>query len=298
NSGSRGNVTLVQEWLNTTGGLVTTKQTSYYDTGMPYQSTDLQNNVMTYSYSSANYGAYLTQTQYPNTGSPPVTHSISGGYDFNTGLLTSFTDQNGQTSKYGYDLLGRVTSASYPDKGSVGVSYTDTVPWQIQKTVATTSSLNKVTNAVFDGLGRSSEAQSHDPDCQVGSELVKVDSTYGNDTTQNTHYNTVTTPYCDTVGTVFGLPSRTDSDNLGRAVKVTQTDGGIVSTSYAANSVGLTSTSTDEAGVTRTSQTDGLGRLTVVWEDPGHKNYETDYGYDTLDNLTSVIQKGDNSGNR
>lgn len=297
-SGPRGNLTLVQEWLNTTGGLVTTKQTSYYDTGMPYQTTDLRNNLTTYSYSSANYGAYLTQTQYPNTGSPAVTHSISGGYDFNTGLLTSFTDQNGQVSNYGYDVLGRVTSASYPDGGSVGVSYTDTVPWQIQKTIAVTGSLNKVTNSAFDGLGRLSEAQSHDPDCQVGSQLIKVDSTYGNDTTQNTHYNTATTPYCDTPGTVFGLPSRTDSDTLGRTVKVTQTDGTLVLNSYAANSVGLTATATDEAGITRTSQTDGLGRLTTVWEDPNGKNYETDYSHDTLDNLISVTQKGDNSGNR
>lgn len=294
-SGPRGNLTLVQEWLNTTGGLVTTKQTSYYDTGMPYHSTDLRNNLTTYSYSSANYGAYLTQTQYPNTGS--VTHSISGGYDFNTGLLTSFSDQNGQPSSYSYDLLGRVTSASYPI-GSVGVSYTDTAPWQIQKTIAVTSSASKVTNSVFDGLGRLSEIQFHDPDCTTGSGLVKADSTYGNDSTQNTHYNTVTTPYCDTPGTVFGLPSRTDSDTLGRTVKVTQTDGTLVLNSYAANSVGLTATATDEAGITRTSQTDGLGRLTTVWEDPNGKNYETDYGYDTLGNMLSVTQKGDNSGNR
>ena len=135
-------------------------------------------------------------------------------------------------------------------------------------------------------------------DCQVGSQLIKVDSTYGNDSTQNTHYNTVTTPYCDTPGAVFGLPSRTDSDTLGRAVKVTQTDGTLVLNSYAANSVGLTATATDEAGITRTSQTDGLGRLTTVGEDPNGKNYETDYGYDTLGNMLSATQKGDNSGNR
>jgi RHS repeat-associated protein len=296
NPGYRGNLTLVQEWLNTTGGLVTTQQTSYYDTGMPYQATDVRNNLTTYSYSSANYGAYLTQTQYPNTGSPAVSHSISGGYDFNTGLLTSFTDQNSQTSNYNYDLLGRMTSASYPDGGSVGFSYTDTVPWQIQKTVAITNSVNKVTNSVFDGLGRVSETQLlHDPDCTTGSALVKVDYAYGNDTTQNTHYNTVTTPYCDTPGTVFGLPTRTDSDALGRVAKVTETDGSLVTTSYAANTTGFTTTVSDEAGITRKSQTDGLGRLAYVWEDPNVKNFETDYLYSTLGNLTSVTQKGDGS---
>jgi RHS repeat-associated protein len=298
-TGVRGNLNQVQEWLDISGQPeVTMQQTSYYDTGMPYQSTDLLNHTTTYSYSPANYGAYVTQTQYPNTGNPAVTHSISGVYDFNTGLVTSFTDQNSRTSNYNYDILGRVTSASYPDGGSVGVKYTDTVPWQIQKTEAVTTALNKVTNSIFDGLGRVSESQLNDPDCQVGSELVKVDSTYGYDTTQNTHYTTTTTPYCDTIGTVFGLPSRTDSDTLGRTAKVTQTDGSVVTTSYAANTVGMTATVTDEAGFSRETQTDGLGRMAKVFEDPNHKNYETDYGYDTLDNLTSVTQKGDNSGNR
>ena len=55
---------------------------------------------------------------------------------------------------------------------------------------------------------------------------------------------------------------------------------------------------TDEAGNQRTSQTDGLGRLTYVWEAPNSTgyNYETDYVYDPLNNLRSVNQKG-GSGN-
>jgi RHS repeat-associated protein len=297
-SGVRGNLTQVQQWSNVSGSEITTQQTSYYDTGMPYQATDLRGNKTTYSYSSANYGAYVTQTQYPNTGSPAVTHSISGVYDFNTGLVTSFTDQNSEISNYGYDLLGRITSASYPDGGSVDFSYNDVPPVSIKKTVAVTGALSKVTNSVFDGLGRVDETQLNDPDCTTGSKLVKVDFTYGNDTTQHTSYTTTTTPYCDTPGTVFGLPSRTDSDTLGRTVKITQTDGTVDSNSYAANTVGMTATVTDEAGITRETQADGLGRMTKVLEDPNNKNYETDYGYDTLNNLTSVTQKGDSTGNR
>jgi YD repeat-containing protein len=42
----------------------------------------------------------------------------------------------------------------------------------------------------------------------------------------------------------------------------------------------------------RKSCTDGLGRLTQVFEDPAGVNYETDYTYDALDNLLSVTQKG------
>ncbi len=302
NPGYRGNQTSVKSWLNTTGGTVTTAQTQFYDTGMPYLSTDLKNNQTQYTYDPAYVGAYVTKTQYPNTGSG-VTHYIQGAYDFNTGLLTSFTDQNLQASNYNYDVLGRLTSASFPDGGSVGFSYTDTVPVQVQKTVAVTGSLSKVTNTVFDGLGRTSQTQFHDPDCAVGSGLVKSDYTYGDDMSQNTHYSTASTPYCDTPGGPFGLPTRTDSDAIGRVTKVTQPDGSIITTTYAANSTTLTecATGTDEAGKARTSCADGLGRVTGVWEDPGtspHLNYETDYGYDALDNLLSVNQKGDNSAPR
>lgn len=302
NPGFRGNLTKVQKWLNTTGGLVTTAQTQYYDTGTPYIATDLKNNQTQYTYDAAYVGAYLTKTQYPNTGAA-VTHSVQGAYDFNTGLLTSFTDQNLQVSNYGYDVLGRVTSGSYPDGGSIGLQYTDTVPVQISKTVAITSSLDKVTNSVFDGLGRVSQTQLTDPDCTTGSGLVKADYTYGNDTTQNTHYTTVTTPYCNTPGATFGLPIRTDSDALGRTIKITQADGSIASTSFIPNSTTLNecATATDEAGKSRTSCADALGRMNGVWEDPGtspHLNYETDYGYNLLDDLTSVNQKGDNSAPR
>ena len=49
---------------------------------------------------------------------------------------------------------------------------------------------------------------------------------------------------------------------------------------------------TDQQGKSRKSQTDGLGRLTTLWEDPAGQNYETDYQYDVLDNLASVAQSG------
>jgi RHS repeat-associated protein len=264
NPGYRGNQTVVQNWLNTTSTWLTTRQTTFYDTGLPYLTKDLKLNQTQYTYSPTYAGAYLTQTQSPDTGS--VHHIVSGAYDFNTGLLTSFTDQNSQVSNYNYDVLSRMTSASLPGGGSVGFVYTDTVPMQVQKTVAITGSLSKVTKSIFDGLGRDSQSQLlGDPDCQGGSGLVKIDFTYRNDTVQHTHYTTATTPYCNTPGSVFGLPSRTDFDALGRVLKVTQTDGSVVSTSFAQN----TTTVTDEVGKQRRSFTDALGRLIEVDEPAG-----------------------------
>ncbi len=77
-------------------------------------------------------------------------------------------------------------------------------------------------------------------------------------------------------------------DALGRTTQITEPDGSIVSTSYSGNCA----TVIDEALKTRKSCADGLGRMTSVFEDPSQLNYETDYAYDALDNLTSVTQKG------
>ncbi|MGC1614898.1 MAG: hypothetical protein WA736_09435 [Candidatus Acidiferrum sp.] len=77
-------------------------------------------------------------------------------------------------------------------------------------------------------------------------------------------------------------------DALNRTTSVTEQDGSVLSTSYSGNCV----TSTDPAGKSRKSCSDALGRLTGVWEDPAGVNYETDYSYDALDNLLSVVQAG------
>src|SRR6185369_907288 len=67
---------------------------------------------------------------------------------------------------------------------------------------------------------------------------------------------------------------------------VTTSDNAVVMTSY----LGNTTTVTDQAGKKRSSVTDGLGRLKQVIEDPLGLAYATTYGYDALDDLTSVTQ--------
>ena len=47
-------------------------------------------------------------------------------------------------------------------------------------------------------------------------------------------------------------------------------------------------TSTDEAGRSKRTASDGYGRIVEVVEDPGVKGYLTSYEYDGNDNLTKV----------
>jgi RHS repeat-associated protein len=55
---------------------------------------------------------------------------------------------------------------------------------------------------------------------------------------------------------------------------------------------GLSSAYERREGRARKSQTDGLGRLTNVWEDPGGLNYQTIYQYDVMGNMLCVEQHG------
>jgi RHS repeat-associated protein len=75
-------------------------------------------------------------------------------------------------------------------------------------------------------------------------------------------------------------------DAINRITSITKPDNSQVLSPYSGNCT----TVTDEAGKVRKSCVDGLGRLTGVWEDPNNLNYETDYQYDALNDLTQVTQ--------
>ena len=93
-------------------------------------------------------------------------------------------------------------------------------------------------------------------------------------------------------------------DRAGRVISLTSPDLAVVATAYSGNRVLVT----DQAGEQRLSQTDGLGRLTDVWEVtaadsatesipafPNHPEiaagYRTKYSYDVLDNLIETKQQ-------
>jgi RHS repeat-associated protein len=190
--------------------------------------------------------------------------------------------------------MSRISGTNFPDGGVTASAYSDSVPYSKTTTelIRTSPSvLHKVSTTLYDGIGRVQQTQLVDPDCGGGTGLVKVDRVYGYNIGAG-RYEQTSTPYCNSPGSPYGLLETTNYDALDRATSVLQTDGSSVTTSYSATSAGLLSTVTDEAAKQRKNQTDALGRLTAVWEDPAGLNFETDYSYDALDNLLNVTQKG------
>jgi RHS repeat-associated protein len=301
-----GNQTSIHRWLNgsttgttncagvTSGYLVTTK--AYYDTGEVPTVTDPCGYQTNYQYSGTYYGAFVTKV------TNALGQSMSYDYDSNTGAVTSIQDANSQTTTKNYDILTRPISISYPDGGSTTACYTDMgggtctqsgAPYQVVVTKAITSSpvLNETSTIVFDGLGRVSQTQLTSDSPSTTSTLTTYDALGRKSQVYNpTRCSPITTNCGETT---WGYTT-TNYDPLSRVTSVVEQDSSTLSTSYSAFPC---TTVTDEAGKARTSCVDGLGRMTGVWEDPSGLNYETDYTYDALGNLTYVNQKGNNVAN-
>jgi RHS repeat-associated protein len=141
-----------------------------------------------------------------------------------------------------------------------------------------------ISTTTLDGLGRTAQtALTSDPDCASGD---RTDTTYDG----LGRVRSVSSPYCTSGDSTYGLTTYT-YDALGRTNSITEQDNSVITTSYSGNCT----TVADPAGKSRKSCSDALGRITRVWEDPGtspHMNYETDYAYDVLNNLTCAVQKG------
>jgi YD repeat-containing protein len=305
----RGNPTAISRWLNTTGSyLMTTNQ--YDDAGEVLSTIDRLTYETMYSYTDAlswansacapsgEAGAYLSKM------TNALGQITSYTYDSCTGLRATVTDPNKATTTTTYELLGRVTNITYPDTGSTSYCYTDTgtglpsctqlpPPHEVITTTAINSSTpNKVTTTILDDLGRSSQTQ-----LNSDSTTTYTLTTYDADGRTSQVYNpTRCSPITTNCGESTWGYTATGYDPLSRVTSVQEQDTSTVNTTYSGNCT----TVTDEAGNARKSCSDGLARITGVWEDPGsspHLNYETDYTYDALDDLLSVTQKGSNSSN-
>jgi RHS repeat-associated protein len=289
--GVYGNQTSVTQWLNT--GTSPKSQSVFNSQGMVVQKIDPKGNSTAITYDST--GLYATKIQSPDTNG--VHHIDQFAYDFNTGLLTSHTDQNGQVTSVAYDTVERPIQVVRPDTGTVTRCYSDegavagylscsqsSAPYSSVTTAQVAASLNEVSTDLFDGLGRLNQHQlDSDPDG-----ATYTDTSY--DALGRAYKNS--NPHRSQGSSTDGTVQNT-FDGLGRVISVTEQDGSIATTDYSAFPC---VTVRDEAGHARKTCSDALGRIAKVFEDPSGVNYETDYQYDALGNLTCAEQHGGVSG--
>jgi len=314
----RGNPTQVKRWLNP-GGVWLSTLNSYDDLGHLISTTDPKNNTTSFSYADnftdgVNHNALAFVTQVTHPVMAGVSHIERKQYFLNTGLLAASCGENFPLASpctntysptqpdyatYTYEIMDRQISATNGDGGSSTFCYSDMggatctqagPPFKIVSSETINATTNKMATTLLDGFGRAKQTQlNSDPEG-----VTFTDTSYD----AMGRKATVSNPYRSTTDTTYGITTY-GYDALGRMTTATQPDGvlptsgnpcpqGNLCTSYSANCT----TVTDEAGKARKSCVDGLGRLTQVFEDPANINYETDYQYDTLDNLLRVDQKG------
>lgn len=303
-----GNPLFVSYSLNPANSSFVTTNFKVYDTGMIQQVMDPNGNSTTSKYDST--GTYVIEVDFPNTtnnvipGQPTVSHSIKSSQDFNTGLVTKSTDQNGQVTTYTYiSQDNKPLSVSYPDGGETDYGYPpidgnidDDYTGVARKINSSSGNCNQSGNACafatfnFDGLGRSAARAVF-----TGQGWVVVRSTldaFGRATS-------TTNPYFSTNDATYGT-TQVQYDSLGRVTSVTEPDNSVLTTTYSqtiSGVDGICTTSTDEASKQREACEDALGRPTAVFEDPNGLNLETDYAYSTDTNhnnhtIVTITQKG------
>ena len=291
---------------------VTSLTTSYQrDTyGNITQMTDPKMNVTNFGYTNNWYDSACTNlnpSAYLTSITDALGHVSKFSYYTCTGLKESAQDPNDIAASrpgttFTYDALGRPRITTYADGGQITNTYVDQTPNTVTTSSSITASINKVQETILDGFGRTSQTQLTDPDG-----VDKVDTTY--DSLGRKYC--VSNPYRSTSDSTFGITTY-QYDALDRTIQLQPPDywsntpsssptcqtvtptttpanpSNAVTTSYSGN----TTTVTDEAAKKRKSQTDALGRLTHVWEDPTGLNYQTNYTYDAFGNLLSVLQNG------
>ena len=247
------------------------------------------------------------------------------GYIWNddgTALLSKTDLNNNLTTEYGYDDLSRQISVRNRNSANVLLQQTTTAYDDANRKVIVKSGLysptdNKLQSIThYDQLGRVKLVQKSD------GPLLADDSNYSNDSDgikANTLYYYQTggkrvvssSPYQELSDSTLEW-SCTQYDLLNRVTAVASYKGstaptdcestsnrtGISRTVYDTDDKGIATTVTDPLLKKRTQSSDVLGRLVRVIEDSSdgiaphnELNYQTNYAYDVLGNLTEVRQE-------
>jgi RHS repeat-associated protein len=297
-----GHPTSSSRWVSGSNWL--TSSATFNSNGTLASVTDVNGAVTSFSNFACN-GMFAQTTTLPTV---TVAMSTSATFDCNGGVAASSTDVNGNVTTFSYtangaDPLYRIKSVTDPDGGVVSSSYStgSSLPWTTTASTARSSGSSTISStATLDGLGRTVSTQSTDPNASGG---YKYGKTVFNSLGQAVKvYN----PYFTTSDPTYGYASFT-YDALGRTIQITNPDSTYRTLSYTKRATEVT----DESGITKVYQGDGLGRLVNVCDGVGTtgtlangasatacgldisaNGFLATYNYDALSNLTSINFSG------
>jgi RHS repeat-associated protein len=292
---ARGNLTSATIYTNASplSGPLTTSST-YDIAGNVVSNTDPMGHVTRYDFDpTGNAFAFVSTTTLPAADATSPALFSSEAHDFNTGLLISATDLNGQHTMRRYDdPLDRLTSILRPDGGSTVYQYGDAVgDLNLHEVASLDVARNLEAYTYFDGLGRTRRNLRFEG--TTGAPWMAKEVFFdavGRVAAVSTPHS-ASGPSAAQTPCGSSLPCTTTTyDALGRVVKTATSDGASVSTVFTGNSAA----STDEALRTRTAIMDALGRLVQVIENPANLNQEpsqtTVYAYNVLDKMIEITQ--------
>jgi RHS repeat-associated protein len=249
----RGNLTTVTQYYTPQSSL--SSEMAYEDTGNVLNSTG-PTGTSTYAYDAPTHGFTITAT--PPTPSSGVSLPASATYNVNSGLPLTAVDANLQTTSYkSYDPRGRPTEIDFPDGGKTIASYS---PNGFGFLNYMTSGQAANTETSQDAYGRANWVA-----VQYGSGGYYWNN-YCYDGNGNLQYAAYrfAAPNQNNLS-CSGAGDSYTYDALGRVLTVTHADGSNVSYTY----TGRATQVTDENGISRIVQVDGLGRTTYACEVSG-----------------------------
>jgi RHS repeat-associated protein len=222
---------------------------------------------------NTSYFGYDSHHIYLTSATDALNHTTTATYDFNTGQVVSMTNAKGNTVFFEYDILGRVKKRINPDFTEKEVIYNDQ-----SNTVTIYDELDHYTIQYYDGIGRLTTCEWY---LSPSTYLVE---TYTYDYQGN--ILTRTDP--------GGYTSSCEYDSRGRPVKISNPDATYKQVSY-----------------------DDMTNTVVLYDENQHKKeyhmnwtqdiqqvkeytdavtyYLTQYTYDSVGNLTSVINANGNT---
>ncbi len=309
-----GNLTTKKVWVDLDSKWITTSNT-YGPYGNIATSTDGRGKITQFFFDDATHALPTRVVVDPQNGTG--TQTTTTFFDYDTGLVTSQTDVNGQISTIEYvnHLLGTIDPFGRP-----GLTKSPTINingTNHQRRVKSTY-LDSARQVIVEGdLNAENDRllKARTTTDMLGRPVLTESTEDGTNYTisaTNAYLNmgkvTLTSSPRRSASATTDSWTRVTKDNAGRVVEVATFGGaaqpawtgtagaftGAVTTAYDANFT----TVTDQAGKVRRSMIDALGRLTRVDEPDGtgdlglptNPKQPTSYVYNVLDNLTTVTQ--------